>query len=328
MPERILEIKDYCANYCERNHRGSAPPNVVPMMFRMDFGGILFGFYNVNYNRNRAASIVLRKASAHAEEMELLRTLEDRRCATGCVESLRVVTDHVACWEGLEETPIGIRKLVSQLEIEGKYFQREQTGTRNLKPRIEQDIRNYNALHYSNRVLVPMIFELGRAGVVFGFFSDHDEANDNRGNVGSLLMEMARTFDSKDNIWEAIERGYSSRQRVRVALDYVTHYYSLMDMQELADSLRAKELVARIPLKPPEEKPEAEGPGKLEEEYLRLWGWEVRVAKDSLPDILTQDVSVPEIAEGIGRVLKTDVSIPAKRIFGKEQKKPAKAKKE
>ena len=327
MAEKIQELKEYCQAYCERHQSGATARNVVPVMMRMTFGGIVFGFYCSTYNRARAGSIVLRKSSVHPSERDVLRVLEDRRVETSSLESNRVVVDHIACWEAIEKIPPGIADLVSQLERETQYFKREQGTTRNLKPRIEQDVRNYNAVHYSNRVLVPMIFELGRAGVVFGFYNTDDSDTANRGNTNSLLLEQATSLGSKDELWEVIDRGYDSRQHICIALDQISCYYSLMDMQELADNIRAKELIARLKLKPtPVESELPEYPDRPSEEqeegYLKLWGWEIKVSKQVLPEVFTQDVDVSGIADNVGRVLKSDVGVSAKKLLNTELKIP------
>ena len=315
MADRIQEIRDYCSDYCRRHSATANGRMVVPIMFRMDFGGIIFGYYALTYNTNRAVSVLLRKASAHESELDVLRALEERR-KTGVLESNRVVSDHVACWEAVETPSPAASETLIQLEAEARYFKREQAATRNLKPRIVQDIGRYNAIHYGNRALVPMIFQLGRAGIVFGFYNDCEGAQ--RGNAGHMMLTHASTFSGHDEIWQAISRGYNSKRRACVVLDYVTHYYSMMDMQELADNAKAKELIARIPPKPaparpasaegaPTEPPEGEG---QEQDFLKLWGWQVPVAKDSLPGLFTQDFKMPGIAEGIGKALKTEIRIP------------------
>ena len=326
MAERILDIKDYCTEYCNAHAKDGAVHNIVPILLHMDDGAIIFGFYCRTYNQHRAGSVVLRKASIHASELDVLRMMEERHCATGMLESNRVAAEHVACWSALEKAPLGIRDLVARLEKEAMYFKREIAGTRKLKPRIEQDIRNYNLVHYDNRALVPMIFDLGRSGSIFGFYRDTGEAADNRSTGDTLTIEYATAFRERDELWAAIDRGYSSRRRACLALEHIQCYYSLMDMQELADNMKAKELIARLPAKPkppePREEPAAPREDQTEEGYLKLWGWEIRVVKNVLPKALTQDVNVSQIANGVSRVLKTDVGKPAKKLLKTELRLP------
>ncbi len=246
MAERFVEIRDYCIDYCARQGGDGPERSVAPIMFRLDYGGLIFGFYSINYNRARAASIILRKAGVYSSEKDILRMLEEGVCEDDVLESLRVISDHITSWEALEQMPACVEKLIDELEKEARLFVAPRGGTRQLKPRIEQDARNYNAAHYGNRTLVPMVLEMGRAGVVFGFFDDSGGNMPKRAGIDSILLERATSFNHKLEIWDAVSHGYTSRRRVRVALEFITHYYSLSDMQELADNEKAIALIAAI----------------------------------------------------------------------------------
>jgi hypothetical protein len=248
--------------------------------------------------------------------------IEDGAAEAESLQSVRVVADHIAAWEALDELPAPIERCVKALEEEAMTFTYEHSATRLLKPRIEQDIRNYNAAQYANRLLVPVIFEMGRAGVVFGFYNDSEGGTANRGKLDSILLEYATTFNHKLEIWDAVTTGYHSKRSTRTALSFITHYYSLMDMPELAENEKARALIAAIPPKPVKvEQQEAQRrPQAPEEGYLKLWGWEIPVPKEIVPNALTQDLKLPELAEGLGK--------SAKKILATEIKNPFRNKKD
>ena len=160
--------------------------------------------------------------------------------------------------------------------------------------------------------------------MVFGFYNAADDDVSNRGRLDTLQLEFATMLGDRNELWELIDRGYVSDGHACVALDCVTYYYSLMDMRYLATNIRAKEMVARIPAKPVKAAPKrkAAPAPEPEEEYLKLWGWELPVSKDLVPDVLQADVPMSDIAGGIGKVLKSDVTDSAKRILTTEIRLP------
>jgi hypothetical protein len=334
MPERVVEIKDFCTAWCYRRASEGFMPKVVPLICRMDHGGLVFGVYSLNYNGHRAASILLRKAKAFVSQRDLSEALANGLPGGDLIESERVVADHVASWEALDTIPQPLINLLAAIQKEAQGFTREASGTRNLKFRIEQDIRNFNVLLYGNRLAVPMIFELGDAGMVFGFYND-DEANvENRGNLGSLVLDQAMSFNDVGEMRVAFDHGYDSGRQVRFALDHVTRYCTLLDMHVFAENEHAKEMISLIPLKPDkiELLTEEVGDGwqgdEPRAEYLKLWGIELPVRKELVPDALKQDVStVAEISDGISKVLKADVGKTAKTLLTKEIKNPFRSKK-
>ncbi len=324
MAERMHEIRDYCAAYCDWHRKGAIVPTVAPLLLRLDCGKVVFGFYCNAYNAGRAASMILRKASIHDGRYGVTSRLEED-VETNVLEAGRVVADHVASWCAVDPLPEHGIRLLHQLEAEAGQFQRELTGSRNLKPRIEQDIRNYGNAHYRGKALVPMIFELGRAGIVFGFADMDSEAAAARSTQDTILLQHGVTMEQESELWDLINRTYRSNQQVQIALDKVVLYYSLMDMQFLGSNEKARELVARIPDRPEyvAEAEAGEAPtGREEENYLKLWGWQLPVRKNLMPEVLTQDVDMTDVADGLGRV-----STSARRVLTTELRNPFRSRK-
>jgi hypothetical protein len=347
MADRTVEIREFCTAWCRRRATKAFAPEVIPLVCRMGHGPVVFGVYSLNYNGNRAASLVLRKAKVFENQRELFRSLNAGYLEGDLIESCRVVVDRIACWEAIQHIPEPMVKTLAAVQREAHGFVREAGRTRNLKSRVEQDIRNFNMILYGNRLAVPMVFELGRAGLAFGLYNDDVADTANRGLADSLLLEQAMSFNDVHEMASAFQLGYESSRQVRFALDHVSHYYTLLDMQMFANNSQAREMISLIPMKPDEAEARAastvDAQYRTDEprrEYLKLWGIELPLRKDLMPEALSEDVTtVAEISEGIanamsgvgggiGKVLKADVGKTAKNILASEIKNPFRSRKD